>query len=327
MNSVNPSTLIRQIPWSEVRAAEPEVLSTSGWLVSNGQGEDAACPGSGIPTRRYHGLLVAALPAPFGRMMLLPQLSEQLRLSDGTIVRLGGEERAGGALQLYGAPYFSEFRLDCGLPIWRYQVGGAVLEKQVMLPHAQNTVHITYRLVSGEETVRLKLLPSLHFRAHEAPVSAPLPTRFMLTVEDDHYEVSAGTELPSLRLMLDGRRTAFTVETRKIPNVIFRIEGFRGYEHTGDLWSPGYFRVDLSRDHAATLVASTESVDGVLGSDLCPATIRGVARRARAAPAVAGSCPCRSAHRPCCRAAPGRRPVRDSTDRSCQGRRAGARLW
>jgi len=116
MNSVNPSKLIRQIPWSEARAAEPEVLLTREWLVSNGLGGYAAGTVSGIPTRRYHGLLVAALPAPFGRMMLLPQLSEQLRLSDGTIVRLGGEERAGGALQLYGAPYFSEFRLDCGLP-------------------------------------------------------------------------------------------------------------------------------------------------------------------------------------------------------------------
>jgi predicted glycogen debranching enzyme len=259
MNIVNTSKLIRQIPWSAARAAEPEVLLTREWLVSNGLGGYAAGTVSGIPTRRYHGFLVAALPAPFGRMMLLPQLSEQLRLPDGTLVRLGGEERVGGAPQLYGAPYFSEFQLDHGLPIWRYQVGEAVLEKQVMLPHAQNTVHIIYRLVSGEGTIRLKLLPSLHFRSHEAPVSTPLPPRFMLTVENDRYEVSAGTELPSLRMMLDGQRTAFTVETRKIPNVLFRIEGFRGYEHTGDLWSPGYFRVDLSRDHAATLVASTET--------------------------------------------------------------------
>jgi hypothetical protein len=99
------------------------VLLTSESLVSNGSGGYTA----GIPTRRYHGLLMAALPAPFGRTLLLPQLSEQLRLSDGTIVRLGGEERAGGALQLYGAPYCSEFRLDHGLPIWRYQVGGVVL--------------------------------------------------------------------------------------------------------------------------------------------------------------------------------------------------------
>ena len=259
MHTTNTSELIRQIPWSDARAAEPEVLLTREWLVTNGLGGYAAGTVSGIPTRRYHGFLVAALPAPFGRMMLLPQLSEQLRLPDGTIVRLGGEERVGGAPQLYGAPYFSEFRLECGLPIWRYKVGGAVLEKQVMLPYAQNTVHITYRLVSGEGTIRLKVMPSLHFRAHEAPVSTPLPARFTLTAEEDRYEVAAGAELPSLRMMLYGQRTAFTVETRKIPNVLFRIEGLRGYEHTGDLWSPGYFRVDLSDDHTATLLASTES--------------------------------------------------------------------
>ena len=259
MHTTDTSELIRQIPWSEACATEPEVLLTREWLVTNGLGGYAAGTISGIPTRRYHGFLVAALPAPFGRMMLLPQLSEQLRLADGTIVQLGGEDRVGGAPQLYGAPYFSEFRLERGLPIWRYKVGGAVLEKQVMLPYAQNTVHITYRLLSSEGIVRLKIMPSLHFRSHEAPVSTPLPTRFTLTAEEDRYEVAAGAELPLLRMMLYGQRTAFTVETRKIPNVLFRIEGLRGYEHTGDLWSPGYFRVDLSYDHAATLVASTES--------------------------------------------------------------------
>jgi len=290
MHTTNTSELIRQIPWSEARAAEPEVLLTREWLVTNGLGGYAAGTVSGIPTRRYHGFLVAALPAPFGRMMLLPQLSEQLRLPDGTIVRLDGEERAGGAPQLYGAPYFSEFRLECGLPIWRYKVGGAVLEKQVMLPHTQNTVHIIYRLVSGAETVRLKVMPSLHFRAHEAPVSAPLPTRFTLTAEEERYEVSAGAELPLLRMMLYGQRTAFTVETRKIPNVLFRIEGLRGYEHTGDLWSPGYFRVDLSCDHAATLVASTESWEVICALQPSEALLAEHERRQRlvdAAPAEA----------------------------------------
>ena len=97
MHTTNTSELIRQIPWSDARAAEPEVLLTREWLVTNGLGGYAAGTVSGIPTRRYHGFLVAALPAPFGRMMLLPQLSEQLRLPDGTIVRLGGEERVGGA--------------------------------------------------------------------------------------------------------------------------------------------------------------------------------------------------------------------------------------
>lgn len=249
---------MRHIPWSASQAAQPESLLTREWLVTNGLGGYAAGTVSGIPTRRYHGLLVAALPGPFGRMLLLPQLSEQLRLPDGTVVRLGGEESATGALQLYGAQHLTEFRLDLGLPVWRYEVGGTVLERQVFLPHEQNTVHIRYRLVSGAGPLRLKILPSLHFRSHDAPVNTPLPKRFVLTVEDDRHEVTAGEGLPSLRMLLYGQRTAFTVETRRIPNVLYRLEGSRGYETTGDLWSPGYFRVDLSYEHEATLVASTE---------------------------------------------------------------------
>jgi predicted glycogen debranching enzyme len=250
--------LIRRISWSESSAAELEPWLTHEWLVTNGLGGYAAGTVCGIPTRRYHGFLVAALPAPLGRMMLLPQLSEQLRLPDGTLVRLGGEESVAGALQFHGAHYLTEFRLERGLPIWRYTMGEAVLERQVVLPHAQNTVHVTYRLLSGAAPMRLKILPSLHFRVHEAPVSTPLPKRFVLTAEDDRYEVSAGAELPSLRLLLYGQRTALTVENRQIPNVLYRIEGSRGYESTGDLWSPGYFRVDLAQGQEATLVASTE---------------------------------------------------------------------
>src|SRR5436309_1831021 len=100
-----------------------------------------------------------------------------------------------------------------------------------------------------------------HLWHSDAALSWPPGSSLTSTVwaHDERYEVSAGAELPLLRMMLYGQHTAFTVETRKIPNVLFRIEGLRGYEHTGDLWSPGYFRVDLSQDHTATLVASTES--------------------------------------------------------------------
>ncbi len=135
MDAINTSELIRRMPWSEAHAAELEMLLAREWLVTNGLGGYAAGTVSGILTRRYHGLLVAALPAPFGRMMLLLHLSEQLRLSDRTIIRLGGEERAGEAFQLYGAQYFSEFRLEYGLPIWRYHVGGGSCWKSRSCSH------------------------------------------------------------------------------------------------------------------------------------------------------------------------------------------------
>ena len=77
---------------------------------------------SGVATRRYHGLLIAALPAPLGPQMMLNHLAEQLRLPMATCVQLGGEERAEQRSELPAAHYLTEFRLEIGLPVWRYEV-------------------------------------------------------------------------------------------------------------------------------------------------------------------------------------------------------------
>ena len=112
-----------------------EALKTTEWLVTNGLGGYACGTVGGVITRRFHGYLVAALPSPLGRTMMLNDLVEQVILPDGRMVQLGGEERARIPLQLHGADFLSEFRLDVGLPAWRYQVGEFVLEKRLMLPH------------------------------------------------------------------------------------------------------------------------------------------------------------------------------------------------
>src|SRR5947208_3532362 len=94
----------------------PDALVTREWIVTNGLGGYASGTISGVITRRYHGLLIAALPAPLGRIVMLNHLSERLRLADNRGIWLGGEERAGGSLDLPGAPYLKEFRLEEGLP-------------------------------------------------------------------------------------------------------------------------------------------------------------------------------------------------------------------
>ncbi len=40
---------------------------------------------------------------------------------------------------------------------------------------------------------------------------------------------------------------AFTIAPSNIHQVVYRTEQQRGYAHEGDLWSPGFFQVDLSR--------------------------------------------------------------------------------
>ena len=70
---------------------------TREWLVTNGLGGYASGTVSTLMTRRYHGLLIAALPAPFGRTYMLSHLDERLYLPDGSGRghgrRLGGQRR------------------------------------------------------------------------------------------------------------------------------------------------------------------------------------------------------------------------------------------
>lgn len=254
---------VLRMPWSAAQAGDTEALLTREWLVANGLGGYASGTISGVAARRYHGLLVAALPAPLGRQMMLNHLSELIRTADGTTALLGGEERP-GSLEVHGASYLTEFRLDMGLPVWRYQIGSLILEKCVLLPHLQNTVLIRYRLVQGDGTIRLKLRPSVHFRPHEAAVSAGYGGPYAVTMIDHRYEVTSDPNRLTLRMFLYGKRSAFTAEGSPLPDLRYRVEESRGYDAHGSLWSPGYFRADLSRDSDVTLTASTEDWQTVL---------------------------------------------------------------
>jgi predicted glycogen debranching enzyme len=255
--------LVRKLGWPERDVNNFEPLLTREWLVTNGLGGYASGTIGGAVTRRYHGLLIAALQAPFGRVVMLNHLSERLRLPDGRGIWLGGEERSGGRLELPGAPYLTEFRLEEGMPIWRFEIEEFTLEKRVLLLHQQNTVHITYSIVSGEGLVRLKLRPAVHFRPHEAEVSGVIQSPYTLTACENRLELSKGHDLPALRMLLYGQRGTFTLEGKNIHDIYYRIEAKRGYEDTGDLWSPGYFGMDLAKGLSATVVASTEGWDTI----------------------------------------------------------------
>ena len=235
-----------------------EALLTSEWLVTNGLGGYASGTVSGVITRRYHGLLVAALPEPLGRVSMLSYLWERLRLPDRSVVVLSGEEHEGGVLELSGARHLRDFRLELGLPVWQYAVGGVEIEKRVSMPNRQNTVHLTYRLASGSGPVRLVLRPSIHFRPHSAPVNQPVGGPYALTAVNGRYELRSEGGMAPLRLYLMGDGAAFTLDDRFVRNVLYRVEERRGYEATGELWSPGYFRVDLTAGASVTMVGSTE---------------------------------------------------------------------
>jgi predicted glycogen debranching enzyme len=261
--------------------AELESLLKHEWLVTNGLGSYASGTISGVPTRRYHSLLAAALPEPHGRYVMLNQLSELVRLPDGNTQKIGGIELAGGTLDVYGMSTLREFRLDSGMPVWRYDLGDHVIEKWVLMPYMSNTVHVGYRLVSGNGPVRLKIRVAVHFRRHDTSLAEGLPLHlYDLKVSAGHLEVH-GTSIPPLCLYIDGENPAFTIEARRFGNILYRIEEQRGYEAQGNLWSPGYFRVDLVPNKNVTLVASSENWESIMALSPAEALQAELERRRR----------------------------------------------
>jgi predicted glycogen debranching enzyme len=249
--------LIRVLPKREISDPDSDPHLREEWLVTNGLGGYASGTVTGAITRRYHGLLIAALPNPLGRMMMLNGLSERLRFPDRTVVYTGAEELAG--ITPENVLPLAEFRLEAGLPVWRYESRGFVLEKRLLLTHRQNTVYIQYHLLSGDGVLRLGLRPAIHFRSHDAPVSATEARTYVLTACDEQFEISCKPDLPTLRLLVQGPNAAFTFDRRETGAIAYRTEHNRGYEWQGSLWSPGYFRSDLSAGEQTTLIASTES--------------------------------------------------------------------
>ena len=230
------------------------------WLVTNGLGGFSSGTVAGVNTRRYHGLLVAALPNPIGRLVMLNHLGERACVAGGERTALGGEERAAGKLDREVARRLAAFRLEAGLPVWEYEWLGVRIEKRVVMPHKQNTVYIRYCLTRGDGPVRLELHPALHFRSYEAPVNLQIPTRYSHALSAGCHVFEAGDpQLPPLRVRIGGAAASFVNEERVTSEFLYPVEEQRGYEFRGTLWAPGHFELTLAPNEPVTLVASAET--------------------------------------------------------------------
>ena len=263
LQTLDRAALLRKMAWEPASAPDWAPLVEREWLVTNGLGGYASGTVSGAATRRYHGLLVAALPAPLGRILLLVDLAETVRLADGREIRLGGEERP-EALTLHGAEHLREFRLDHGIPTWRYRLGDTVLEKQLVLAHGENTASLRYSIFEGPG-VELTLRPLLDMRSHDAPVGDQSGRHYRVEARPGRLHIrrvpvdgGAGpATLPVLRLGFDPDRARYESEPRMLPQILYRVEASRGYSSLGDLWSPGRLDARLEPRSPVDLLVST----------------------------------------------------------------------
>jgi predicted glycogen debranching enzyme len=249
-------------PQENLTEADFRHMTETEWLVTNGLGGYASGTLSGALTRVFHGYLIAALPSPLGRTMMLNDILEEVVFPDGTCIALNGlftQDTAGQSVWEAGR-YLTQCTLQSGLPVWSYEVNGISFERRLVLPHTQNTTYLSYKMTYGSGPVKLRLRPCVNMRPHEAPVDTPTGS-YKFSVQSDLYEIhrQGAAEYPPLRLSVSGNECSFAMDTRDIKGVTYGIERSRGYIWHGDLWSPGCFLVTLDSDSWSTLTASTES--------------------------------------------------------------------
>lgn len=251
------------------------------WLVTNGLGGYASGTLAGALTRRYHSLLTAALPAPLGRIVLLNYLIEHITLNNGNVYCLGAEHTGNKEIIVHGAKHLVEFHLDHGIPVWKFDIEGIVLEKRIFMPHLQNTVFITYSFISGESQIELDLRPSLQFRAHEAPLGKASVREYVFTAESNRYEIKGAGFFPVLRLCTAGVKSVFILDGGAVHDVHHHLEAERGYEALARLWTPGFIKAKMSSQNVFTLIASCEDWDALLAMEPREALGAELSRRMR----------------------------------------------
>lgn len=238
----------------DISALNFEQLIAREWLAVNSIGGYASSTLCGLNTRKYHGLLVAAMSPPVRRMVLLSHVDETVLTETGSFLLSVNEYP--GTIFPEGYKLLRAFNAD-PFPRWAYQGDGFTLEKSLHLLKGQNTVCITYTLLGGTKPVTLEARPLLAMRGiHE--LSYQWNGRLLSeSRRDGSVRIPATTRTPEIFFAHDGE---FRSEPYWYLNAIFRREQERGYGGLEDQWDPGIFRWVLSPGQSVHLACSAEPV-------------------------------------------------------------------
>lgn len=228
------------------------------WLETNGLGGLACGTITGANTRRYHGLLTAALNPPGGRMMLLAKLEETLILGKRRI-DLSTNEYAGA---IHPEGYLTLTGFQCGpFPTWTFAVEGVVLEKIVFMPIGSNTVQVEYKLLQSPPGIELllEIRPLIAFRDSSSTTHENSALNPTVVNEPNLASVQPYAGLPALHFAHNAAQLGSQGYWYR--NFLYRVERERGLDFQEDLFNPFVLSWNLSQTPCAQVIASTQQYD------------------------------------------------------------------
>ena len=259
---------------------DPNILSNvenglrTEWLVTNGLGGYASSTVLGVNTRKYHGLLVAALNPPVDRRVLLAKLDEVI-LIGGKRYDLGVNETKSGT-QPQSAVFPDSFSMT-PLPTYAYRIGhGLQLKKTIFMPHEKNASIILYEASnSSGENVHLSASPLINCRDFHSVTYRDQVQWNMQQKNSGQLLLAQPSEtFPALALFsTDGR---FVAEKGEWAETYYKVEAERGESSIDHNFNTGFFQFEIASGEAKKF-----AIIAAAGKDEVDAetVLRGIYRR------------------------------------------------
>ncbi len=212
------------------------------WLITNGLGSYASSTVPGINTRKYHGLLVAALSPPGDRTLCLSKLDEDVFVGN-SVHRLGSNEFQ-EMIYPDGYKLIEQFSIN-PFPNYAYDIDNVHVTKTIFLPHKKNAVTVMYRVSNKNgSNVKVRLYPLLTCRYYHTVVDRlRIPLNF--TQENRSKEVQVSFQRPEATIVCRATEGEFKEGLNWVDRLFFRDEALRGESNVDDCFQPGYFEVHI----------------------------------------------------------------------------------
>jgi predicted glycogen debranching enzyme len=228
--------------------------SSREWLATNGIGGYASGTVAGCATRRYHGILLAALNPPVGRTQLVAALDETVGYA-GANYELATHEWASGAIAPQGFHFIESFRLEGTIPVWTYALGEVRLEKRIWMRQGENTTYVRYTLLNAPAAIQFQAKALVNYRDFHGATHAG----------DWHMRIDAAPQ--GIRVIAYDGAIPFYIKSADAsaePNHIWyrdcflKAERERGLDDHEDHLFAAQFDRSLDPGNSLTLVFTTE---------------------------------------------------------------------
>ena len=236
------------------------------WIISNGIGGFAASTVTGANTRKYHGLLVAALTPPARRFLVLSKVDESIEFN-------------GCKYPLYtnicdnyisdGYKRIESFEKKY-VPTYTYKIDDISIQKTISMQYGRNTVVVLYNIKNGNYNSKLTLAPIINYRDfHQVNKDTDFNLKENITGTKVRIVVKKESQTPFYMKCSEG--TYIEHHNDIFYRMFYMEEEKRGFDPIENHAIPGRYEIELKPNeekNISFIFSLEENIDEIKAEDI-----------------------------------------------------------